>query len=183
MLAARRSGERRYSLRAQAAAHLGTALDKGEQQSDWSRRPLTPRQLHYAGMDAASTLLLYEHQLARGLTGEYRLRDAPEQTQEVLPLDDAPLRSTGDSVAPHAVADARASPKEVVSPYRACATRGGDRVSGSLQPRTLGGGGGRRARRAGRMNHRPDDRGRRGHRRRDGETLDHRVMRTRVDRD
>ena len=118
MLAARRNGERRYSLRAQAAAHLGTTLDKGEQQGDWSRRPLSPRQLHYAGMDAACTLLLYEHQIARGLTGAYRLRAAPERSQDVLPLTDAssslspplPARSRAISTAP------RASPEELSVP-------------------------------------------------------------------
>ena len=39
MLAARRSGERRYSLKAQAEAHLGMRLDKEEQRADWGLRP------------------------------------------------------------------------------------------------------------------------------------------------
>ena len=75
MLAARRSGDKKCSLQAQVAKHLGIELDKHEQKSDWSRRPLSAEQLHYASLDAASTLLLYEQQAARGLRGDYELRE------------------------------------------------------------------------------------------------------------
>ena len=75
-LAARRSGERGCSLRAQAERHLGLALDKSARQSDWGARPLDPRQVAYAALDAAATLLLYEHQVGRGLRAEYRPRAA-----------------------------------------------------------------------------------------------------------
>lgn len=115
MLAARRSGERRYSLRAQAQAHLDVTLDKGEQQSDWSRRPLTPQQLHYAGTDAACTLLLYEHQVTRGLAGAYRLRAAPEETQTGLPLGNTPRRATPDRAAARALAGAQMRPAAELS--------------------------------------------------------------------
>ncbi len=53
-----RSRERRgkveggHSLRAVCARELGVELDKGEQTSDWTRRPLTARQLAYAALDA-----------------------------------------------------------------------------------------------------------------------------------
>jgi hypothetical protein len=87
MLAARRVGERRCSLKAQAESHLGLRLDKGAQQSDWGARPLNPRQLGYAALDAATTLLLYEHQAGRGLKGEYRPRGRPSEGQGALPLD------------------------------------------------------------------------------------------------
>lgn len=90
MLAARRGGERRYSLKAQAESHLGLRLDKGEQQSDWGVRPLHPRQLGYAALDAAATLLLYEHQTGRGLRGDYRPRGPANEGQGTLPLDDLP---------------------------------------------------------------------------------------------
>jgi hypothetical protein len=90
MLAARRVGERRCSLKAQAESHLGLRLDKGAQQSDWGARPLHPRQLGYAALDAAATLLLYEHQAGRGLKGEYRSRSAVREGQGALPLDAAP---------------------------------------------------------------------------------------------
>jgi hypothetical protein len=86
MLAARRSGERRCSLQAQVEAHLGFHLDKDEQRGDWSRRPLTAEQLNYASLDAVCTLLLYEKQIARGLHGNYQLRDRVEMAQESLPL-------------------------------------------------------------------------------------------------
>lgn len=86
MLAARRSGERKYSLKAQAAIHLGINLDKTAQRSDWSRRPLDMRQLSYAAMDAHSTLLLYEHQVNRNLKYEYLPKNASSANQFSLPL-------------------------------------------------------------------------------------------------
>ena len=88
MLAARRCGERRYSLKAQAETHLGLHLDKREQRGDWGSRPLGPRQIAYAARDAAATLLLYEHQRGRGLRGDYRARALRESGQAVLPLSD-----------------------------------------------------------------------------------------------
>ncbi len=75
MLAARRSGDKKCSLQAQVATHLGIELDKTEQRSDWGRRPLSDEQLRYASRDAVVTLMLYEQQLARGLRGDYQLRE------------------------------------------------------------------------------------------------------------
>jgi ribonuclease D len=83
MLAARRSGDKKCSLKAQASSRLGIELDKTEQRSDWSRRPLNDEQLHYASLDAVATLMLYEQQLARGLRGDYELR-------ERAPVSDTP---------------------------------------------------------------------------------------------
>src|SRR5690349_13686259 len=78
MLAARRGGEKKCSLQAQVAAHLGIELDKAEQRGDWGRRPLTREQLDYAALDAICTLMLYERQIARGLRGDYEVpRRAP----------------------------------------------------------------------------------------------------------
>ena len=95
MLAARRGGERRCSLQAQAEAHLGLRLDKREQRGDWGRRPLGGEQLRYAALDAACTLLLYEHQVERGLRGDYELREQAARRQHALPLresaDPAPI--------------------------------------------------------------------------------------------
>ncbi|MGI8755149.1 MAG: hypothetical protein ACR2MB_04675 [Acidimicrobiales bacterium] len=91
MLAARRSGERKYSLQAQAATHLNLTLNKSAQHSDWSRRPLDNRQLYYAALDSYSTLLLYENQTARNLKGEYHLKTAVDSSlQGMLPLDNLP---------------------------------------------------------------------------------------------
>lgn len=101
MLAARRGGERRCSLQAQVAAHLGFYLDKAEQRGDWSRRPLTAEQLNYASLDAVCTLLLYEKQLSRGMRGDYELRARIEKTQEPLPLViDDPRVAAHDAGAP-----------------------------------------------------------------------------------
>jgi hypothetical protein len=91
MSAARRNGERKYSLAAQAQVHLNLRLDKSMQNSDWSRRPLDVRQLHYAAHDPCAALLLYEHQVRRGLTGEYLLRLPAPSKQNLLPLDEMPL--------------------------------------------------------------------------------------------
>jgi hypothetical protein len=92
MLAARRSGEKKCSLKAQAETHLGLALDKTEQRGDWGRRPLSPEQLHYASLDAVCTLLLYEQQLERGLRGDYELRERASLRQPFLPLPEPTLR-------------------------------------------------------------------------------------------
>ncbi|MCA1635284.1 MAG: hypothetical protein LC802_16730 [Acidobacteria bacterium] len=102
MLAARRSGEKRYSLKAQVERHLQLTLDKGAQHSDWSLRPLSPKQLSYAALDAVATLLLYEHQISRGLKGDYRSRAGNSDEQQVaLPLSDAaPSASQAGQPAP-----------------------------------------------------------------------------------
>ena len=94
MLAARRGGEKKCSLQAQVAAHLGIQLDKAEQRSDWSRRPLSHEQLNYAALDATCTLMLYEKQLSRGLRGDYELprqSERPQGKQSQLPLSQTPL--------------------------------------------------------------------------------------------
>lgn len=95
MLAARRSGEKKCSLKAQVETHLGIQMDKTEQRSDWSHRPLSDEQLSYAALDASCTLLLYEKQIARGLRGDYELpvRSEPlRERQSSLPLSDGRLR-------------------------------------------------------------------------------------------
>ncbi len=91
MLAARRGGEKKCSLQAQVAAHLGIELDKTEQRGDWGRRPLSREQLDYAAMDATCTLMLYERQIARGLRGDYEVPRHAERKpvhQSSLPLSD-----------------------------------------------------------------------------------------------
>lgn len=88
MIAARRSGERKYSLKAQVEIHLGgLRLDKSARTSDWSRRPLGAKQLDYAALDAVATLLLYENQTARNLGGDYRLKPPTVSAQKALPLE------------------------------------------------------------------------------------------------
>lgn len=99
MVAARLNKEKRYSLQAQAAVHLNLHLDKGAQRSDWSGRPLSRQQLHYAAMDAAATLQLYEHQAKRNLFGNYRLRKKSAAVQTGLPLDAYPATAASPRVA------------------------------------------------------------------------------------
>ena len=111
LLAARRGGEKRYSLRAQAQTHLGVQLDKSEQRGDWARRPLTVKQLQYAALDAVCTLLLYEHQRARGLAGSYQLREVSQSPQTSLPLSHASNPAPGLVETP-SVAAAEASAAE-----------------------------------------------------------------------
>ena len=99
MLAARRAGEKGCSLKALAARHLGLTVDKTEQRSDWSRRPLTPEQLRYAALDVILTLQLYELQAARGLAGDYQLRTVRTQTPVIRTTtgNDSTLEMVGDS--------------------------------------------------------------------------------------
>lgn len=86
MIAARQGGEKKYSLRSQAAIHLNIQLNKEAQRSDWSQRPLGLKQLDYAARDAYATLLLYEHQTERNLAGSYFLRSGRTAPQLSLPL-------------------------------------------------------------------------------------------------
>lgn len=120
MIAARRSGERKFSLKAQVEIHLGLHLDKSARTSDWSRRPLDVRQLNYAALDPYATLLLYENQTERRLDGSYRLKPIIEKTQNLLPLGEittpiepatgAPILVAQDSFSP-----ARELPDEAVA--------------------------------------------------------------------
>jgi ATP-dependent Lhr-like helicase len=50
-----------HSLKAVCKRELDLELDKSEQTSDWSRRPLTEGQIAYAALDAEILLRLYEH--------------------------------------------------------------------------------------------------------------------------
>ncbi|KAG1680371.1 hypothetical protein FOA52_015462 [Chlamydomonas sp. UWO 241] len=61
-----RPSARTAGLSTLSAALLGKPLDKSMQVSDWEQRPLSQRQLDYAGLDAAVLVLLY-HSLASSL--------------------------------------------------------------------------------------------------------------------
>ncbi len=89
MVAARRSGEERYSLKAQAEKHLALRLDKSGQRSDWSRRPQDTGQVYYAALDAFAALLLYENQTRRKLNGTFQIIEKLSSRQAGLPLTDS----------------------------------------------------------------------------------------------
>ena len=50
-----------HGLKAVCARELGIMLDKSDQTSDWSQRPLSPSQRAYAALDAEVLLHLYAH--------------------------------------------------------------------------------------------------------------------------
>lgn len=58
--ATRKGVEGGHSLKAVCARELGLELDKSQQTSDWTRRPLTARQVAYAALDAEVLLALYD---------------------------------------------------------------------------------------------------------------------------
>lgn len=118
MAAARRNGERKYSLQAQAETHLHLHLDKTLRNRDWSVRPLDIRQLHYAALDAYATLLLYENQTKRRLHSDYRLKPPVEINQNFLPLEESLMVAPDSQPAPVQLpppTDETALPKEAVA--------------------------------------------------------------------
>ncbi|MCA9490390.1 MAG: DEAD/DEAH box helicase [Myxococcales bacterium] len=57
-----------HGLKAVMARELGFEMDKTQQTSDWSRRPLSASQLDYAAVDAEVLLRLHDHLLIREAT-------------------------------------------------------------------------------------------------------------------
>ena len=82
-----------YSLGALAVEVLGYSLDKEAQTSDWSRRPLTQKQLDYAALDAQVTFELKERlaQLAKG-TEVKPGRKPADMLREIVDLTEARQR-------------------------------------------------------------------------------------------
>ena len=146
MLAARRSGDKKCSLKAQAETHLGLALDKTEQRGDWGRRPLSAEQLRYASLDAACTLLLYEQQITRGLRGDYELRAPAFGTPQQPSL----LQDTAEATQPATTVDLETAALALLgiivelggrySPEHLAVSVGSERVglAGWIIDRTLG---------------------------------------------
>ncbi|KAJ0412488.1 hypothetical protein ATCC90586_006855 [Pythium insidiosum] len=59
-LRAERTRRRHRGLAALVLEHLGSALDKRQQRSDWELRPLTDAQIEYAALDAYCLLMLHD---------------------------------------------------------------------------------------------------------------------------
>lgn len=78
MVSAQLLGYPSVGLASLAERHFGVNLPKDEQRSDWSRRPLTERQLHYAAADVVYLIELAE-KLTRELREVKRLRWAREE--------------------------------------------------------------------------------------------------------
>jgi len=66
-----------HSLGSVCERELDRVLDKGEQTSDWTRRPLSERQIAYAALDAEVMLELYEVFSAEQDAGQLQLIDEP----------------------------------------------------------------------------------------------------------
>ena len=83
-------------------AVFGTPLDKREQTSDWSARPLTAAQLHYAATDAQSVVRIYERlavvaEQARELAFRRIARSGRKQARKTVHVEQAtaPCRRCG----------------------------------------------------------------------------------------
>ena len=78
MVSAQLLGYPSVGLASLAERHFGVHMPKDEQRSDWSRRPLTQRQLNYAASDVLYLIELTE-KLTRELKAAKRLRWAQEE--------------------------------------------------------------------------------------------------------
>ncbi len=92
MLAARLLGRKELGLQALCAAELGVTLSKDSQRDDWSVRPLTPRQEHYAAEDVRHLIVLMER-LRAELVARGRLAWLEEECEAVAALPAAARRS------------------------------------------------------------------------------------------
>jgi ribonuclease D len=91
MIAAQLAGRERFGLAALLEEHFGVVLDKRHQRADWSRRPLGPELLAYAGADTA-----HLHALAARLAAELsslgRLAWAEEDFRLLALIEPAPAK-------------------------------------------------------------------------------------------
>jgi ribonuclease D len=96
MIAARFIGLPAVGLQAVAQGELGIALSKDSQKDDWSRRPLTPTQEHYAREDVRHLLVLQERLQAK-LIELGRLAWVQEECDAVTTLEPARRRHDADA--------------------------------------------------------------------------------------
>ena len=85
-LAARVLGKAEAGLKALLESELGIEIDKGEQRSDWGKRPLTDEQLRYACQDVAYLLPLADR-LETALIEAGRLRWHEEECELLLQVE------------------------------------------------------------------------------------------------
>jgi ribonuclease D len=95
MIAARFLGLPAVGLQALAKAELGVELSKDSQRDDWSVRPLSPRQEHYALADVQHLLVLYERLAAR-LRETGRTAWVEEECEAVTALPPSRRRQSDD---------------------------------------------------------------------------------------
>jgi ribonuclease D len=96
MIAARFIGLPAVGLQAVAQTELGIALSKDSQKDDWSRRPLTPTQEHYAREDVRHLLVL-QARLQAKLQEQGRLAWVLEECDAVATLEPARRRHDDDT--------------------------------------------------------------------------------------
>jgi ribonuclease D len=96
MIAARLLGRTEFGLQALVRAELGIELEKGAQKDDWSRRPLTQRQIQYALADVAHLVPL-QQRLEGELIAKGRLDWLREEVEAVGALPAARRRVDPDS--------------------------------------------------------------------------------------
>ncbi len=96
MLAARLLGRQELGLQALCAAELGVTLSKDNQRDDWSVRPLSARQEHYAAEDVRHLIRLRER-LHSALVERGRLAWLEEECEAVAALPPAARRADPDA--------------------------------------------------------------------------------------
>ncbi len=82
MIAAQLLGKKSIGLAGLLQEYFGVTLDKGCQRDDWSRRPLTTRQMAYAAEDVRHLIRL-AHALEADLTNAGRLEWAREEFEHI----------------------------------------------------------------------------------------------------
>lgn len=91
-------GVKPYSLAGILEARFGVKLDKGQQRSDWARRPLAEKQLAYATddthylLDLANDLALRAEEVGRMDEIEFECRRIAEREWEPVPFDPEAFR-------------------------------------------------------------------------------------------
>lgn len=92
MIAAKFLGRTEVGLQATLRDELGVAISKGNQKDDWSARPLSAEQLHYAITDVNHLLAVRERQMAQ-LEEKKRLHWVIEECEGLERLSGLPVKT------------------------------------------------------------------------------------------